>query len=90
MKKRKNNAYPAAGYLKAIIVIKKTQGAYYSPSLLSTENSGKLFAKYRNIKDDQAHKNKFAEFARRFPGAMYINFYSVVDRSYKGRLYLNQ
>jgi len=50
--------------------------------------TGNQFLKYRNIPDN-AHKiANFATFAKKFPGADYINFYHQDNNAFKERLYL--
>jgi len=50
--------------------------------------TGNNFLKYRNI-PDVAHKiASFATFAKKFPGADYINFYYQHNKAFKERLYL--
>jgi len=87
---QKKNQYKAPGYLNAIIVIVILPGAFYTTDQLATQKEGKIFLKYRNIKDDDFHKWKFARFAMQFPGAWYINFYDRITRAYKERMYLTE
>lgn len=46
--------------------------------------NGNFFLKYRNISD----KDRFIRFAKKFPGAAYINWYSKEKRDFLGRDYL--
>ena len=46
--------------------------------------NGKRFLKYRNIKDDQHSLDKFKRFARKFPGAWYVNWYDKITKTYIG------
>lgn len=51
---------------------------------------GKCALKYHNIPDQPAPLLRFENFARKFPGAMYINYYCKSTRAYLRRKYLNQ
>lgn len=50
--------------------------------------NGSQFLKYRNIKDTEAHRRRFVQFAAKFPGAKYVNWYNKKPRQYIGREYI--
>ena len=50
--------------------------------------NGQQFLKYRNIQDNQNGIGTFMNFAAKFPGAEYVNFYYKKNRKFKERIYL--
>lgn len=53
--------------------------------------SGRTALKYDHVQNSEnTGVRKFLEFARRFPTAVHINFYSKIDRRYLGRIYLTE
>lgn len=87
------NKHEPAGYLDAIIVIEPLPGtieAMLKIAGITKSDDGKLFYKYRRIKDDAAHQAKFCTFAKGFAGALYVNFYyrNKPRPNFKERIYL--
>ena len=49
-----------------------------------------VFLKYRNIKDTEAHRRRFLQFASGKPGARYVNWYNKRTKQFLTREYINQ
>lgn len=53
--------------------------------------SGKSALKYTYVDNSQRNGvEKFLQFAKKFPTAVYVNFYSRKNAAYVGRIYLTE
>lgn len=81
-KKKVKYRQKTPGYFNAIVVIKAEPGAHYTQA---PNADGFLFYKYHNI---PPNRDRFLQFAAKFPGVQYINFYDAITRTFKERIYL--
>jgi hypothetical protein len=50
--------------------------------------TGNQFLKFRNISNNNISKSKFLDFAAKFNGAEYVNFYGKQSKKFIERIYL--
>ncbi len=64
----------------------------YLNAIIYTETpqpvTGKRFLKYHGIADVEHKIAAFCQFAAKFPGALYVNFYHKDNKAFKERIYL--
>jgi hypothetical protein len=59
---------------------------YFTAIVCVNKNNNKTFLKYRNILSDEGSIRRFMNFAGRFSGVMYVNFYNKTDKTFVRRV----